>query len=111
MPTVSRFTTCSCALLSFAIKKALGNGCSSAPFIFLSRGAFSYIYFPSIQFYNPVTTWAGGAVQLDRYLKIIIKMGCLDVPSRKNEGGERQGLSRRAQAVIITIPCALLSVP
>lgn len=25
--------------------------------------------------------------------------------------GERQGLSRRAQAVIITIPCALLSVP
>lgn len=27
-------------------------------------------------------------MQLDRYLKNSIKMGCLDVPSRKKEGGE-----------------------
>lgn len=50
-------------------------------------------------------------MQLDRYLKNSIKMGCLDVQSREKEWGGRQGLSRRAQAVIITIPCALLGVP
>lgn len=97
MHTVFRFTTCSWALTSFAIRKGLGNGrqlCSLYLSGTVTGCIFMHVFHP-YNFITQSTTRAEGTVQLDRYLKNSIKMGCLDLPSRK-KGGEKAGTEQKS---------------